>query len=134
MRVRDLAIASSLLALLLACGENPVAKLQAERNALLDASRPKAEFWSEVERKGTFAKEKRALDVEVAALQPKTVALQAETDLLVAALAQAREVNAQTEAALAGNRTELARLEAEVERRDATLAGFDARRSEAAQP
>jgi len=134
MRVRALAIASSLVASLIACGENPVPKLQAERQAVLDASRPKAEFWSEVEHKGTLAKEKRALDVEVAALQPKTLALQAETDLLVAALEQAREMNAQTEAALAGNRAELARLEAEVAKRSATLAGFDARRSEAVRP
>jgi len=134
MGARTLALTSSLLASLLACGENPVSKLQAERQALLDASRPKAEFWSEVERKGTFAKEKRALDLEVAALQPKTLALQAETDLLVAALAQARATSEQTEAALAGNRAELARLEAEVAKRSATLAGFDARRTEAVRP
>jgi hypothetical protein len=134
MRVCDLAIATALVAGLLACGENPVPKLQAERKALLDGSRPKVEFWAEVERKGTFAKEKRGLDAEVAALQPKTIALQADADQLTAALAQARGMNAQTAAALAGNRAELARLEAEVAKREATLAGFDARRTEVAQP
>ncbi|MCX5738717.1 MAG: hypothetical protein NTZ61_09515, partial [Proteobacteria bacterium] len=56
MRVRGLAIATALVAGLLACGEDPVPKLQAERQALLDASRPKAEFWVEVERKGAYSK------------------------------------------------------------------------------
>ena len=133
MRAR-LAAALFAAATLLACGEDPLPKLEAERQALLDGSRPKAEFWSEVERKGTLAKEKRAAEKELAEIQAKLVTLDAERAQLDAALAAARDTNVQTSAALAGNRGELARVEDEVAKREAALAGFERRRVEASAP
>lgn len=128
------AAAALVAALLLACGEDPVPKLEAERQALLDGSQPKAEFWSQVERKGALAKEQRAAEEELAQIQARLAALEAERAQQDASLAAARDGNAQLTAALAGNRSELARIEAEVAKREATLAGFDQRRVEAATP
>lgn len=121
-------------ATLLACGEDPLPKLEAERQTLLDESRPKAEFWSAVERKGTLAKEQRAAEKELVEIQAKLTALEAERAQLDASLAAARAGTAQTAAALAGNRSELARIEGEVAKREAALAGFDQRRVEASTP
>lgn len=133
MRVRSV-LAGLAAAALLACGEDPIPKLEAERQALLDGSLPKAEFWSAVERKGTFTKEKRAADKEREAVQAKLVALDAERAQQDASLAAARDANAQTAAALAGNRAELARIDGEVAKREAELAGFERRRAEAPAP
>ena len=124
-----LALALALLAPL-ACSEDPVPKLEAEKQALLAGTRPKPEFWSEVERKGNLFKEKKAADAELAQLESKTAAAQPELQQLAASLASAREVNANAEQALANARAELARIDAEVGAREATLAGFERRRSE----
>jgi uncharacterized protein YlxW (UPF0749 family) len=132
MRAPRCALALFAAGALLACGEDPLPKLQAERQALLDGSRPKAEFWSEVERKGALAKEKRAAEKELQEVQAKLTALDAERAQLDASLASARDGNSQTSAALAGNRSELARIEGEVGKREAALAGFERRRTEAA--
>jgi chromosome segregation ATPase len=131
MRAHRIGLALFAAAALLACGEDPLPKLEAERQALLDGSRPKAEFWSEVERKGTFAKEMRVAGKELEEVQAKLAALGAERAQQDASLAAARDANAQTSAALAGNRSELARVEDEVAKREATLAGFERRRTEA---
>ena len=130
MAARHLALALLLLLTPLACSEDPVPKLEAERQALLAGTRPKAEFWSEVERKGNLFKEKKVLDAELSQLQSKTAATQPELQQLAVSLSGAREVNANAERALASARAELARLDAEVAAREATLAGFDRRRSE----
>jgi peptidoglycan hydrolase CwlO-like protein len=134
MRAQHAVLAVLAAVALLACGEDPVPKLQAERQALLDGSRPKAEFWSAVERKGTLAKEKRAAEKELEEIQAKLSALDAERAQLDASLASARDANAQTSAALAGNRNELARIDEEVAKREATLAGFEQRRAEESAP
>jgi hypothetical protein len=116
----------------LACGEDPVPKLEAERTALLEKTRPKAEFWSEVERKGTLAKEKAGVEKEIAGIATQLTAVKAEQDGLATALAGARDANAQTAAAVAANRAELERIEREVTKRSATLAQYAARRAETA--
>ena len=128
------AAAALVTAALLACGEDPVPKLEAERQTLLDESQPKAEFWSAVERKGALAKEQRVAEKELAEILAKLTALEAERAQLDASLAAARAETAQTAAALAGNRSELARIEGEVAKREAALAGFAQRRVEAATP
>jgi septal ring factor EnvC (AmiA/AmiB activator) len=115
---------------LAACSEDPVPKLEAEKKALLESTRPKAEFWSEVERKGELFKQKKAIDAELADVQQKTAAIQPELQQLGAALAGAGEANARAEQVLAESRAELARIEGEVAAREATLAAFDQRRSE----
>jgi len=111
-----------------ACGEDPVPKLESERAALLEKTRPKAEFWSEVERKGGYAKEKAGVDKEIGAIEAQMAALQAEHDALTAALEQSRSVNAQADALLATRRAERDRLEREVKERAATLEHYAARR------
>jgi septal ring factor EnvC (AmiA/AmiB activator) len=134
MRVCGFALAILAAAALLACGEDPVPKLEAERQGLLDGWRPKAEFWSAVERKGTLLKEKRAAEKELEEIPAKLAALEAERAQQDASLASARDANVQTSAALAGNRSELARIEGEVAKREAALAGFERRRIEAPAP
>ena len=119
-----------LLLVPLACSEDPVPKLEAEKKALLEGTRPKLEFWSEVERKGNLFKEKKAFDAESAQIQAKAAALEPELQQLAASLASAREVNANAEQALAQDRAELARIDGEVARRESGLASFAARRSE----
>lgn len=123
-------VAAALAAGALACGEDPVPKLEAERAALLERTRPKAEFWSEVERKGTLAKEKLAIQKERDAIAQRAAATKTEQDQLDAALAQARGIDAQTAAALAHDREEVARLEREAVGRAATLEGLQARNAE----
>jgi len=121
---------SLLLLATLSCSEDPVPKLEAERQALIERTRPKAEFWNEVNRKGELLKARKASDAELAELQGKASALDPELEQLAAAVAQAHDMNSQSEAALARDRTELARLEAEAAKRDAELAGFATRRAE----
>ena len=121
---------SLLMLATLACSEDPVAKLEAERQALIDRTRPKADFWNEVNRKGELLKARKASDAELTELQGKANALQPELQQLAAVVAQAHEVNSQSEATLARDRAELARLEAEVAKRDAELAGFAKRGGE----
>jgi chromosome segregation ATPase len=129
MRGQALLLGVVVLSLCGGCGEDPVPKLQHEKQALLDATVPREEFWSEVERKGALLKEQRAADAERAETNTRADAVRAETEPVATALAQARQVNAQTEAALAQDREELARLEREVAARQATLDGFAARGS-----
>ena len=126
------ALAALLALATLACGEDPVPRLEADRAALLERTRPKAEFWSEVERKGALAKEKASVEKEITSLATQHAAVQAEQDGLAAALAGARDANAQTAVAVAANRAELDRLEREVTKRAATLEQYAARRTETA--
>ena len=110
----------------LACGEDPVPKLEAERDALVASTQPKAAFWSEVERKGGYAKERREIEKERADVTAQVAALAPEQEQLAAALAQAQAATAQAQAGLAQNRAELARVEGEVAKREETLARFTA--------
>jgi hypothetical protein len=131
MRLRAyacIALAACAASVAIGCGEDPVPKLEAERAALLDKTRPKAEFWSEVERKGGFAKEKASVEKEITATEAQTTALKAEQDALAAALEQSRSVNAQAGSLLASRRAERDRLEREVNERAATLERYAARR------
>jgi transcriptional regulator with GAF, ATPase, and Fis domain len=112
----------------LACSEDPVPKLEAEKQQVLERTLPKTEFWGEVGRKGELLKEKKADDAELAALVAKAAAIQPEQQQLAASLAQARDVNARAAALLAQDRAEVARLEGEVAKRLGELAGFDQRR------
>ncbi len=130
--MRTAAAFAALLAIgALACGEDPVPKLEAERAALLERTRPKAEFWAEVERKGSLAKEKAGVEKEIAGVQAQVAAAKAEHDALATGLAGARDANAQTAAAVAANRAELERIEREVTKRAATLEHYEARREAA---
>ena len=130
MRRDRRALVITLALALAACSEDPVPKLEAEKKALLESTRPKAEFWSEVERKGELFKQKKVIDAELAQDQQKTAALQPELQQLGVALAGAGEANARAEQVLGEQRAELARIEGEVSKREATLAAFDQRRSE----
>lgn len=122
------AVAVLLALVAIACGEDPMPKLEAELASLLEQTRPKAEFWVEVERNGALLEQRRGIEQELAEVNAKMAPLASERDQLASALAQARAMNQQIEVALAANRAELARLEAEVAVREATLAGFESRR------
>lgn len=111
------------------CGEDPVPKLEAELAALVARTRPKAEFWAEVERKGSLMKEQRELENELSRTRTAIAALAPEREQLAAAIAQSRQTNALSEDALTRNRAEAGRLEAEVAIREARVGAFAARRS-----
>ena len=88
------------------CGEDPVPKLEAELAGLVARTRPKAEFWTEVERKGTLTKEQRELEKQLSATLAAIAALAPEREQLAAAIAQARKTHALSTDALARNRAE----------------------------
>lgn len=125
MRAAAFALACLTLA---GCGEDPVPKLEAELAALLERTAPKAEFWAEVERKGTLATEQRAVEKELAAERARADALDPEIAQIEASLAGARESVRGAENAVATARSEASRLASEVEKRERRLAIFAARR------
>ena len=103
--------------------------------ALLDGSRPKAEFWSEVERKGTLAKEKRAAEKELDGDPGEARARSTRSARSWTRRSRgARRATRRPPPRSRGNRSELARIEDEVAKREAALAGFERRRAEAPTP
>jgi len=114
----------ALLALLGACREDPVPGLEAEKRTLLESTLPKKAFWDEVEAKAKLLAEKRALDRELAGLQPQAATLGAEAEQTEASGESARQVNTQAAETLAHDRGEMERLEREVAKREARLDAF----------
>ena len=100
---------------------------QAQRDALLASTRPKSEFWPEVERKGAAVKAEKQVSADVAKQKAENGALAQEISATEQRGNEARSQRAAAEAALAAAKAELERARAERVRRDEILAGFAAR-------
>jgi hypothetical protein len=120
--VRLLALATIPLAIRLCGGEDPVAVLEQEKAELLASTVEKREFWVQVERKGVYAKEKRALEEEIAALSGDVDVAGARRATVEPALASAREVNARADEVAAEIAARQAELDAAIRALEATLA------------
>jgi hypothetical protein len=127
-------VASAALSILLAGGgfgpctnADELKAAQAKRDALLASTRPKSEFWPEVERKGAAVKAEKQASADVAKQKAQTDALAQEIPAAEQRLNEARSQRAAAEAALAAAKAELERARAERVRRDETLARFAAR-------
>jgi len=126
--------ASAALSLLLAgsgfgqcTNDDELKAAQAKRDALLASTRPKSEFWPEVERKGAAVKAEKQASADVANQKAQNDALAQEITATEQRVNEARSQRAAAEAALAAARAELERARAERVRRDEILAGFAAR-------
>lgn len=100
---------------------------EAKRDALLASTRPKSEFWPEVERKGTAVKAGQGASAELAKQKAQNEALAQEVTAAERSAADAQSQRAAAESALAAAKTELERARAEDAKRDETLAGFATR-------
>ena len=107
--------------------EKEVHEAEARRAALLASTRPKSEFWAQVERKGATAKEEKASTVEIAKEKAQRDALTTEIAAEEAHLADTKTRRAAAEATLAEGREKLEKARAERAQREGTLAGFTAR-------
>ncbi|HME71554.1 MAG TPA: hypothetical protein VKM54_17035 [Myxococcota bacterium] len=101
--------------------------LQAKRDAVLASTRPKSEFWPEVERKGAAVKAEQQASADLAGQKAQNDALAQEIAAAEQRVNDARSHRAAAEAGLAAAKAELERARAERVRRDETLAGFAAR-------
>jgi hypothetical protein len=101
---------------------------EAKRDALLASTRPKSEFWPEVERKGAAVKAEQAATSELAKQKTQNEALAAEVAAAEQRVSDARTQHAAADTALAQAKAELERGRAERTRREETLAGFASRR------
>jgi len=123
-----LALAAILLLGARCGGDDRVPALEAEKQALLASSVPKAEFWAEVERKGKAVKQEKAAAAELTTLAARELELDPRIAQTSAALADARRVNGDAEEVLRKARAESERLEGERAKREAKLRDFAERR------
>lgn len=101
--------------------------VEAKRDALLASTRPKSEFWPEVERKGRAVKAEQAAAQELAKQKAQNEALAQEVAAAERSAADRQGQRAAAESALAAAKTELEAARAEGAKRDETLAGFASR-------
>lgn len=114
----------------LACAEDPVPGLEAEKRDLLATTLPRQAFWSEVERKGALLKEAKAVAKEQAALDAEAARAEAERAGLEASLAAARSANEAAAARVADAATRANELEDGARRLAQTLEDFAVRSRE----
>jgi hypothetical protein len=132
-RVRRGAIAFGFALLLPAVGFGPcsdekeVHEAEARRAALLADTRPKSEFWAQVERKGAAAKSEKATTLEIAKAKAQRDALTAEIAASGARLNDAKAQRAAAEAALADGTQKLEKARGERAQREEILSRFTAR-------
>lgn len=128
------ASAAALLVLLGGTGFGPCSHqdelraAEAKRDALLSSTRPKSEFWPEVERKGAAVKAEQRAAAELATQKTQNEAMAKEIAAAEQSASDARSQRAAAETALASAKGELERARGEVAKRDETLAGFASRR------
>lgn len=121
MLCRALPLVALALAARLCGGEDPVAVLEKQKQELLATTVEKREFWAQVERKGSYAKQERALEEEASALQVELATAEARRAGVEPALGQAREVNGRAETVKAEVEKREAELEAMIRELEATL-------------
>lgn len=122
--MRILALAALPLAVRLCGGEDPVSVLERQKQELLASTVEKREFWIQVERKGVYAKEKRALEEEIAALSGEVDVAGARRAQAEPAVASARAVNTRADAIQAEIEARQAELDAAIRALEETLAGW----------
>jgi len=129
----SLAGCAALLALLAATGFGPCSNqdalraAEARRDKLLASTRPKSEFWPEVERKGAAVKAEQKAASDLAAQKTQNEAVAKEVAAAEQSASDARSQRVAAETALASAKAELERAHGEVTKREETLAGFAAR-------
>lgn len=122
-------------ALLAGCSsEQEVAELTAQRQALLETTAPKGDYWPLVARKGEVLKEKRSVDAKAAPLEERIARVEAEVAQLAPALEQAQRANAETQSILERARSEAERAEREASALDAELAAIATARGSRDRP
>jgi hypothetical protein len=107
------------LAVLAGCEREDPLALEAERQALLDSTVPRDEYWHQVERKGVALREQRAADQRRERAVAERARFATEAAQLTALVADARRVNADVLAqidATERKRSELASRATELER------------------
>jgi len=136
-RMRPLALVGLVasLAVSAACddGKN-IALLEAKKSEILEHTRPKQEFWDQVERKGRVLKQERSASEEIAALQSKADATRAALDSLGKQVEDARATNDKASEVLSNQVAQRDAAEAEVAKNEATLASFGERQRGGAAP
>lgn len=100
---------------------------QAKRDAVLASTRPKSEFWPEVERKGTAVKAEQRARADLAKQKAENAALAQELAAAEQRASDARSQRGVAESSLVAAKAELERAHAEGVRREETLAGFASR-------
>jgi hypothetical protein len=113
--------------------EERVRALEAERDALIESTVPKADLWAELERKGTALKETQPLEKERAAREARVQAETANEPPWQAQEEELRLRRGEVDAERAQLEAELAQAESETAQRSATLEEF-AQRHRRADP
>jgi len=101
---------------------------EATRDALLASTKPKSEFWPEVERKGAAVKAEKVASAELAKVKAQNQALELEVATAEQRANDARSQRTAADSAFAEAKAALESARAESARRDATLEGFASRR------
>ena len=107
--------------------EEALRAAEAKRDALLASTRPKSDFWPEVERKGAAMKAEKAAAGELAKQKAQNEALTQEVASLEQRASDARSQRAAADAALGEAKTLRERARAVRARREETLSGFASR-------
>ncbi len=107
--------------------EDELRAVEAKREALLASTRPKSEFWPEVERKGAAIKAEQRASAELAQQKTQNEALGREIAAAEQSARDAQSQRAAAEAGLAAAKTDREHARAEGAKRDETLAGFASR-------
>lgn len=111
--------------------EEAVQAAKARRDELVASSVPKAELWSEIERRGVAVKELAEADAKLLPVKVRSDAIAVEIAALEAKSALLAERAAQQAAERAADRAkaeqELEQAQAEVTRLSAIVSGFDSR-------
>ena len=116
------------LAVSSACDDDKnVAVLEAKKAEILEHTRPKQEFWDQVERKGRALKQDRSTSEEISSLQAKADATRPALDSLRKQLEDAQAMNAKASDVLSSQVAQRDAAENEVAKNEATLASFGER-------
>jgi len=114
-------------------GKN-VALLEAKKAEILEHTRPKQEFWDQVERKGHALKQEKSASEEIAALQAKADATRTALDSMRKQVEDAQAMNAKASDVLSSQVTQRDAAENEVAKNEATLASFGERQRGGGSP
>jgi len=125
--VRALFILLALVGFGACTSQDELRAAEAARDALLASTKPKSEFWPEVERKGAAVKAEQAATAELAKVKAQNEALASEVSAAEQRASDARSQRAAADTTLAQVKDALERARAETARREATLEGFASR-------
>lgn len=104
-----------------------VRKLEAKKAELLASTRPKAEFWDQVGRKGDALKKEQAAAAELAGVRQQIAGAEAALQQVRQRVASARATNAEAADVLSRQQGQQGQLDQALTKQKATLAGFETR-------